>query len=83
MTRKLSRWASDDESVELIYLPTWTSAVDSGGFFFVSLKRVPVNDNGAVEFAVRSLGQDSKRWFALDKKQPDKILLQKLGQSLD
>ena len=83
VTRKLSRWASDDESVERIYLPTWTSAVDSGGFFFVSLTRVPVNNNGAVEFAVRSLGQDSKRWFALDKKQPDKILLQKLGQALD
>ena len=49
----------------------------------MSLTRVPVNDNSAVEFAVLSLGQDSKRWFALDKKQPDKILLQKLGQALD
>ena len=83
VTRELSRWVSDDETVELIYLPTWTSAVDSGGFFFVSLTRVPVNDDGAVEFAVRSLGQGSKRWFALDTKQPDKVLLQKLGQALD
>ena len=41
--------------------------------FFVSLTRVPINYNDAVEFAVRSLGQDSKRWFALDKKQPDKF----------
>ena len=83
VTRELSRWVSDDKTAELIYLPTWTSAVDSGGFFFVSLTRIPVNDDGAVEFAVRSLGQGSKRWFALDKKQPDKILLQKLGQALD
>lgn len=83
VTRELSRWVSDDKTVELIYLPTWTSAVDSGGFFFVSLTRVPVNDDGAVEFAVRSLGQGSKRWFALDTKQPDKVLLQKLGQALD
>jgi len=83
VTQKLSYWVSNDESVELIYLPTWTSAVDSGGFFFVSLKQVPDNDNGAVEFAVRSLGQGSKRWFALDAEQPNKALLQKFCQALD
>jgi hypothetical protein len=83
VTRELSRWVSGDETVELIYLPTWTSAVDSGGFFFVSLTQIPVNDDGAVKFAVRSLGQGSKRWFALDTPQPNPALLQKLGQALD
>ena len=57
--------------------------MDSGGFFFVALTQIPVNDDGAVEFAVRSLGQGSKRWFALDTKQPNPALLQKLAQSLD
>jgi len=83
VTRELSRWVSADETVELLYLPTWTSAVDSGGFFFVSLTRSLANDDGAVEFSVRSLGQGSKRWFALDTPQPNPGLLQKLSRVLD
>lgn len=83
VTKEPARWVSEDGAVELIYLPTWTSSVDSGGFFFVALTQIPVNDDGAVEFAVRSLGQGSKRWFALDTKQPNPALLQKLAQSLD
>jgi hypothetical protein len=65
-------------------LPTWTSNVDSGGFFFVVLTgRIPVDRNGVVPFAVRSLGQDSKRWFALDTHQPDSSKLLNLAQALD
>ena len=82
ITKEATRWVSKDGAAELIYLPTWTSNVDTGGFFFVALTQIPVNDDGAVEFAVRSLGQGSKRWFALDTKQPDPALLQKLTQAL-
>ena len=82
VTKEVTRWVSKDGAVELIYLPTWTSNVDTGGFFFVALTEIPVNDDGAVEFAVRSLGQGSKRWFALDTKQPAPALLQKLTQAL-
>ena len=84
VTRQLTRWISKDGAVELIYLPTWTSSVDSGGFFFVALTgRIPVDRNGVVPFAVRSLGQGSKRWFALDTQQPDSDKLLNLGQALD
>ena len=84
VTRQLTRWDSEDGTVELTYLPTWTSNVDSGGFFFVALTgRIPVDRNGAVPFAVRSLGQGSKRWFAIDTQQPDSGKLLKLGQALD
>ncbi len=84
VTRQLTRWISKDGTVELIYLPTWTSDVDSGGFFFVALTgRIPVDRNGVVPFAVQSLGRGSKRWFALDTQQPGSDKLLKLGQALD
>ena len=84
VTRQLTRWVSEDGTVELTYLPTWTSNVDSGGFFFVVLTgRIPVDRNGVVPFAVRSLGHGSKRWFALDTQQPDSSKLLNLGLALD
>ena len=84
VTRQLTRWDSKDGTVELTYLPTWTSNVDSGGFFFVALKgRIPVDRNGVVPITVRSLGQGSKRWFALDTQQPDFDKLLKLRQAFD
>ena len=84
VTRQLTRWVSEDGAVELTYLPTWTSTVDSGGFFFVVLTgRIPVNRNGVVPFAVRSLGEGSKRWFALDTLQPDSSKLLNLAKALD
>jgi len=84
VTRQLTQWVSEDGTVELTYLPTWTSTVDSGGFFFVVLTgRIPVNINGVVPFAVRSLGEGSKRWFALDTQQPDSSKLLNLAKALD
>jgi len=84
VTRQLTQWVSEDGTVELTYLPTWTSNVDSGGFFFVVLTgRIPVDRNGVVPFAVRSLGQGSKRWFALDTQQPDSSKLLNLAKALD
>ena len=84
VTRQLTQWVSEDGKVELTYLPTWTSTVDSGGFFFVELTGgIPVDSKGVVPFAVRSLGEGSKRWFALDTQQPDSSKLLNLANALD
>ena len=83
VTRKISRWVSKDETVEMLYLPTWASGVDSGGFFFVSLVRIPDNSGGVIEYTVRSLGSGSLRWFALDTKEPSLNQIEKLVQALD
>lgn len=83
VTKKLAHWVSKDGTVEMIYLPTWESGVDSGGFFFVSLITIPDNNQGVVEFSVRSLGNGSRRWFALDSKEPSLNQIRKLAQALD
>ena len=83
VTKKLSHWISKDGTVEMIYLPTWESGVDSGGFFFVSLISIPDNHQGFIEFSVRSLGNGSRRWFALDTKEPSLNQIRKLAQALD
>jgi len=83
VTKKLSHWVSNDGTVEMIYLPTWESGVDSGGFFFVSLINIPPNNKGVLEFSVRSLGNGSRRWFALDTKGPSLNQIRKLAQALD
>ncbi|MCP4775558.1 MAG: hypothetical protein GY880_15095, partial [Planctomycetaceae bacterium] len=36
VTRELTRWATEDGRLELFYLPTWKSDVDSGGFYVVA-----------------------------------------------
>lgn len=78
VTRKPARWASADEGVELIYLPTWTSDVDSAGFFFVVLAEPGLSDDGRVSVAVRSLGEGSLRWFAIDSQLEIAARLKKL-----
>ena len=83
VTKKLSHWVSKDGTVEMIYLPTWESGVDSGGFFFVSLKTIPENYQGVIKFSVQSLGNGSRRWFALDTKEPEINQIRKLAQTLD
>ncbi|MFP6867699.1 MAG: neutral/alkaline non-lysosomal ceramidase N-terminal domain-containing protein [Roseibacillus sp.] len=77
-----ARWASKDGSVELVYLPTWTSNVDSGGFFFIVLGENLLADEGRIKFAVRSLGARSKRWFAIDSMQEIAEKLPKLNAAL-
>ena len=75
VTLKPARWQSDDESAELIYLPTWNSNVDSGGFFFLTILNA---DKGkSLSISVRSLGENSKRWFAIDTNQR---IVERLGK---
>jgi len=83
VTRVPARWASSDGSVELVYLPTWTSNVDSGGFFFLALSKYPVTARDTIAIAVHSLGEGSKRWFAIDSKQEIAVRLQRLSAALE
>ena len=69
VSSKPARWVSKDGEVELWYLPTWTSNEDSGGFFFIVLGESFVAQKEKINFSVRSLGEGSKRWFAIDSKQ--------------
>ena len=82
VTRKFTRWFSQDKTVELLYLPTWTSALDSGGFFFLSLPDESVTGKDTLSFSVRSLGEGSKRWFAVDARQETEKHLERLQRAL-
>lgn len=62
-------WLSSDKSIELIYLPTWSSSLDSAGFFFVNFLGPYELEGTNVKISVSSLGQGSKRWFAVDSEQ--------------
>jgi hypothetical protein len=78
VTRKASRWTSEDKSVELVYLPTWTSDSDSAGFFFLVWPKPDKNDDRPRSISVRSLGKGSQRWFAIDSEQNMPARLKKL-----
>ena len=69
VSSKPARWVSKDGEIELWYLPTWTSNEDSGGFFFIVIGESFVAPKEKINFSVRSLGEGSKRWFAIDSKQ--------------
>ena len=69
VARELTRWATEDGRLELFYLPTWKSDVDSGGFYLVALRGQSRVAGNRVSFSVRSLGEGSKRWFAIDTNQ--------------
>jgi hypothetical protein len=83
VTLRASRWTSEDGLVEMVYLPTWTSDVDSAGFFFVQLAKDLVNEEDSVSIGVRSLGEGSMRWFAIDSKQEVPSKLKLLGEALE
>ena len=69
VTRELTRWATEDGRVELFYLPTWKSDVDTGGFYVIALREQSGELNESVSFSVQALGKGSKRWFAIDTNQ--------------
>ena len=72
-------WKSEDEQVELVYLPTWTSSEDSAGFFFL---RFPDSSEEEVTMTIRSEGENSQRWFAVDRNQQIRERLDKLARAL-
>ena len=69
VTRQVTRWQSGNAAVELYYLPTWTSDLDSGGFFVLSCSHLSLPAENTIRFSVRSLGEGSQRWFAVDAAQ--------------
>jgi hypothetical protein len=66
VTRQPDQWQSGNGFVRLLYVPTWTSEVDSGGFFYAVVDRSRLRPGTPCTLGVRSLGDGSKRWFALD-----------------
>lgn len=82
VTREPARWASKDGKAELVYWPTWTSNVDSAGFFVLLWNEPKLDDASRVQFSVRSLGSGSKRWFAVDVEQKTETRLKQLRAAL-
>ncbi|MDA7878263.1 neutral/alkaline non-lysosomal ceramidase N-terminal domain-containing protein [bacterium] len=78
VTREMTQWSSQDGKLEMIYLPTWTSDLDSGGFFIVCCNELESDKHRDVSVEVRSLGEASKRWFAIDTIQDMPARLEKL-----
>ena len=66
VTRAAGKWTNTDDSVRLHYFPTWTSDVDSAGFFYLQVDRRWLAPDRPLNITLRSLGAGSQRWFALD-----------------
>ena len=81
LTRKFIRWQA--KKVEMIYLPTWTSDLDSGGYFFFILPKGYLKKDRAIQFSVKSLSEGSQRWFAIDVKQDVESNLKRLATKID
>ena len=77
VVREASHWKSADGKVELLYLPTWTSALDSSGYFFL------ITPKPAKAVTVTSMGTGSLRWFAIDKEQSLSKRLRQLTRALN
>ncbi len=82
LASRLSRWSSKDGSLELFYLPTWRSDLDTGGFFFLVLGNEVGGAGRLLDFKVRSLGEGSQRWFAIDARQEVSRLIPRLIEAL-
>ena len=61
LSRKFIRWQAKDGSMEVIHLPTWTTDLDSGGYFFFILPKGTVKKDRVIRFSVRSLGAGCAR----------------------
>ena len=66
VTRTFKEWTNDDRSVQLAYYPTWSSEVDSAGFFYLTVATTSLPAGQPLTVRVRSLGKGSQRWFAID-----------------
>jgi len=76
ITREAAHWKSDDGKVEMLYLPTWTSGLDSSGYYFL------ITPKPAKNVTITSMGTGSMRWFAIDKEQSLSKRLRQLTRAL-
>ena len=79
VTIEAEQWVSEDGAATLTYLPTWTSDVDSGGFFFLRFQPTQKEN----QISVRSQGSGSQRWFAVDRQQATPERLKALNKALE
>lgn len=82
VTTSPSIWSSSDPRIKLIYLPTWSSDLDSGGFFFLHVLKPNDQEKTNLKISVISKGQGSKRWFAIDLEQKIRERLKNLKNTL-
>ena len=82
VTTSPSILSSSDPRIKLIYLPTWSSELDSGGFFFLHVLKPNDQEKTNLKISVISKGQGSKRWFAIDLEQKIRERLKKLKNTL-
>ncbi len=80
ITRQASSWKSAGGEAELLYLPTWVSAEDSAGFFLLVIHDPSLvgNQPASLTISVKSMGDDSQRWFAVDNNGEAANVLRKL-----
>ena len=76
ITREAAHWKSADGKVEILYLPTWTSGLDSSGYYFL------ITPKPAKNVTITSMGTGSMRWFAIDKEQSLSKRLRQLTRAL-
>ena len=81
-TKELSSWKSQDNLVELLYIPTWTSEQDSSGFFFIHFSDSVTSLGEVLNISISSMGSGSKRWFGLDSVQKFDQRIKLLRESL-
>ena len=75
-------WSSSDQRIKLLYLPTWSSDLDSGGFFFLHALKPNDQEKTNLKISVISKGEGSKRWFAIDLEQKIRERLKNLKNTL-
>ncbi|MFM2094403.1 MAG: hypothetical protein RIS70_1527, partial [Planctomycetota bacterium] len=83
VTRTIKEWSNDDRSVQLAYYPTWSSEVDSAGFFYLTVAMPSVPAGQPLTVRVRSLGKGSQRWFAIDPVPELKAFERAIAQAIE
>ena len=83
VTGTSARWQSDNGDVELNYLVTWNSNIDSAGLFYLSVPTEMLDEENKLTVEVRSLGKDSLRWFSLDELQEVKTVEKAIAEQFE
>ena len=66
-TTSSKEWSNPDTRVNLKFVCTWNSDVDSAGFFFLRVPTSMLRQNEPLKITVKSAGTGSLRWFSVDE----------------